>query len=341
MTNSNSHTIDKTRYIDSTMRKDPFSLLGTDLGDHPFTAQEALEFAQLANWNVRKTPLTTKASVSVGGEDVEFDLDVPRQFATVRDNPETKMPQVISTVGNSYVPIQNEEQVDLLDAILDQGGATVATAGSLFDGRRVFFSMKMPMGMQVAGIDAHDLYLTSFNSHDGDSSFYFAVTPVRVRCMNAQAAALKQAVSSFSIRHTANAKNTISEARRVLELTFKNSEAFELEMEKLMNSTMTTRQFTAFAEKLWTPPAADASRTITTRHGERLDLVKNLFVKSPTLTDFRGTKYAAYNAMTEYLDHFSPVPSTASNGQEVRALRTVTSDVVRKTKERAFAMLAS
>jgi hypothetical protein len=156
-----------------------------------------------------------------------------------------------------------------------------------------------------------------------------------------QAFALKNAVTTFSIRHTRNAKNTISEARRVLELTFKSGEAFENEMEKLMNESFTARQMEGLTNKLWTPPEKDASRTIVTRHEDRLTLVKGLFTKSPNLVDYKGTKYAAYNAVTEYLDHFSPVPSTAKNGADVRALRTMTSDVVRKQKERAFALLAA
>lgn len=327
----------KTAFADS--RTDAWHQKGqSGLGE--MTAEEALEAAYLANWNVRKTPLQTVATVDVGGEEMPFQLDVPRQYASVRTNPVTKTPEVMGVVGEHYVPIQNEEHADFLNALVDESGAHFETAGSLNGGKNVFITMQMPDFMNVGGKDPHKLYLSAFNSHDGNGSFKLLVTPVRVVCANTQAAAMKNFVSSFGVRHTRNAKNTIQQAREALELTFKYGEAFEAEMEKLLNTKFSVKQMDGFMQKLWTPPAKDSSRTILTRHEEKLTVVKGLFVSSPTLTDVRGTKYAMYNAVTEYLDHFSPTPST-QDAASVRAERTITSVPVREQKEKAFALLSA
>ena len=331
----------KTAFADS--RTDAWHKLGQS-GQGVMTAQEMLKQAYLAGWNVRKTPLQTVATVEVGSghvgaAEMSFTLEVVRNFASVRTNPVTGMPEVLGVVGNSYQPIQNEEHADLLDAIVDEGGAHFETAGSLNGGKQTFITMKVPSFMDFGGKDPHELYLSALNSHDGSSSFRLIVTPIRIVCANTQAAALSAAKASFGVRHTRGAKNTIQQARQALGLTFKYAEEFEAEMTKLLNESMTPRQFGSFADKLWTPPKADESRTILTRHGERRDLVMDLFKSSPTLKDVKGTRYAAYNAITEYLDHFSPTPSTAKDAEAVRALRTLTSEPVRKTKERAFALL--
>ena len=54
-------------------------------------------------------------------------------------------------VGEQYVPVQNEELCELLDAVVDEGGAHFETAGSLRGGRQVFVSMKFPAGIKVGG----------------------------------------------------------------------------------------------------------------------------------------------------------------------------------------------
>ena len=46
----------------------------------------------------------------------------------------------------------------------------------------------------------------------------------------------------------------------------------------------------------------------------------------PTITPIAGTRWAAYNAVTEYLDHFQPVRGarTSRAAADTRALRAVT-----------------
>ena len=327
----------KVAFADS--RKDAWHQLG-QLDQGVMTAEEALEKAYLANWNVRTTPLQTTATVNVGGEEVPFQMNVPRHFASVRTNPVTGLVEVLGVVGNSYVPIQNEEHIDFMNTLLEQSGAHVETAGSLNGGKNVFVTMQLPDFMQVAGKDAYKLYLAALNSHDGNGSYRLITTPVRVVCANTQAAALKNFVSSYTVRHTRNAKTTIAQAQQALELTFKYAEEFEREMEKLLDQKFTVKQMDGLMDKLWTPPAKDASRTILGRHEEKLTVVKGLFQSSPNLKDYRNTRYAAYNAVTDYLDHFSPTPSTG-DAATVRAERTLTSAPVRETKEKAFALLSA
>jgi len=49
-------------------------------------------------------------------------------------------------------------------------------------------------------------------------------------------------------------------------------------------------------------------------------------VNSPTIAPIAGTRWAAYNAVTEYLDHHMPVRGarTARDASAARALRAVT-----------------
>jgi phage/plasmid-like protein (TIGR03299 family) len=262
-----------------------------------FTAADAMRHARLGGWNVRTQALQTTPVLSADGVDV---LSVPEHFATVRTNPVTGRPDVLGVVGRGYTPIQNEEHADLLDALVDESGAHFETAGSLRGGRQVFLTMKLPDTMLIGGIDPVDLYIVACNSHDGTSAFRLLISPVRVVCGNTQALAIRRAQSSFSIRHTSGARGYIGQAREALGLTFKFAEAFQAEADRMIEQAITDEQFEGIVAQLWTTDSeSQRSKTITANRRAELT---GLLHRSETNTAIRGTRWAAYQAITEYTD---------------------------------------
>ncbi len=306
--------------------------LGTVLPD-TFTASQAMEHARLGWWNVRKEHLQ---AVVVTNEGVST-IDVPDRYATVRTNPVTGSPEALGVVGPSYVPIQNEEHCDLLDALVDESGAHFETAGSLKGGRQVFITMKLPNTMQVGGVDAIDTYLTACNSHDGSMAFRLMVTPVRVVCANTLAAAIRRAKSSFSIQHTSGARSHIQVAREALGLTFRYNAEFQSEAERMLDTTMTDAQFAELVRELWPMPHDPTLRTRNSIARRDTELTY-LFHDADTNRAIRGTRWAGYQAVTEYLDHYTPVGPKRDAGK-VRAERAI-SDASIAIKVRAFDLLA-
>lgn len=303
-----------------------------------FTAAEAMQHAHLGGWDVRKSPLTT-AVLSADGVTT---FEVPDQFATVRTNPVTGAPEVLGVVGNGYKPIQNEEHADLLNALVDESGAHFETAGSLKGGRQVFLTMKVPATINVGGRDAVDLYLVALNSHDGSSAFRLLVSPVRVVCANTQAAAIRSARSSYSIRHTAGAAGYVAEARNALGLTFTFAEAFQAQADAMIAEQITRDEFDALIGAVWTSEAADSgSKRARTIQADRNRELRRLMWTADTNENIRGTRWAAYQAVTEYLDHTAPVAKTVRAGAaaSVRAERALTSSTVEAVKVRAFDLL--
>ena len=314
-------------------REHAWHRLGTVLPAE-FDAAQAMSRARLGGWNVRTMALQTAPVLSDDG--VFGAMAVPDQFATVRTNPVSGDVDVLGVVGRGYTVIQNEEHADLLNRIVDEGGAHFETAGSLRGGRSVFLSMKLPGTMNIGGIDPVELYLIALNSHDGTSAFRLLVSPVRVVCANTQALALRRAQSSFSIRHTSGAKGNIAQAREALGLTFKYAEVFEREAEQMIQASLTNAQFGQIIGKLWaTESESKRSATIT---ANRADVLTGLFADAPTNANIRGTRWAGYQAITEYLDHFAPVQSGTDTA---RAERVATGGTVTTVKTRAFEMLAA
>ena len=317
-------------------RKHAWHQLGTVLPE-TFDAADAMRYAKLGGWNVRKMALQTVPVIDADG--VLPALEVPDQFATVRTNPVTGGTDVLGVVGAGYHPIQNEAHADLLDTLVDESGAHFETAGSLRGGREVFLSMKLPQSMTIAGLDSEqiDLYVVALNSHDGTSAFRFLVSPVRVVCANTQAAAIRSAKSSFSIRHTSGAAANLAQARQALGLTWKYAEAFQAEAEKMIERTVSDEQFTAIIGQVW-PTEATSKRTHAA--DDRLRELRKLRRASLTISEtIRPTAWGAYQAVTEYVDFLAPMRSRTA-GQAQRAERAVTGTGP-AAKAKAFDLLAA
>lgn len=312
-------------------REDAWHRLGTTKKDQQFlSAEEIMVDGHLGGWNVRKVPLTANEITPDG----VTSIPVPNQWATVRDNPFTGATEALGgVVGRIWTPVQNEEHADVLNALADDTGAIFDTAGSLLGGQQIFITMRMPETMVVGGVDALEMNIVALNDHVGKGAFTLLLSPVRVVCKNTQEAAIRGAKSRFSIRHTGNAKANIEAARKALGLSFKFVDEFEKEAERMIQATMSEIEFFDALERAWAVDD-DASDRVKQGVAEKIDIVGRLFTEAETNANIRGTRWAAYQSVTEYVDHF--YPSKGDDPATVRAERLVTGTQLARIKREAF-----
>jgi phage/plasmid-like protein (TIGR03299 family) len=302
------------------------------------TAEQALLKAHLNDWEIEKQPVFAK----VGNKYVE----VPNKWATVRKNPFNEgQHDALGVVGRYYEPVQNEDEAELLNTLVSESGAQFETAGSLDDGKRVFVTMKLPDTVLFNGLGAEErteLYLCALDSKDGSSSFQFVVSPIRWVCANTVAAGLASAKSRFSARHTKkSAKAHVLEARRILGLTFQYTDELSIQIERLLEQEYSNQQFQRLTASLFpTPKDADPESSRVKNQQEHRDTLRSLWADSPTLEGIRGTKWAAYNAVTEYVDHYHPMKGAKGRDPEVARALQVVSGKSDGVKKRAFALLS-
>lgn len=331
---------DGTRVAFASSNADAWHRLGTDARG-AMTAQQALDLAYLANWNVRKAPVFA----NVGSDDSPIYVPIPEKFGVVRDNP-FRPGEIdgLGVVGRYYEAVQNEDQADLLNTLVDKSGAHFETAGALDGGKRVFISMKLPESMMFNGLGSDertDLYLIALDSKDGSSSFQFVVSPVRPVCSNTVAAALASAKSRFSARHTkGSARAHVLEARRILGLTFEYTDALNVELEALVGKEYTDQQFQRLTASLYpTPKGVETDSKKAQNQLQHRASLRSIWDDSPTLENIRGTRWGAYNAVTEYVDHYNPMRGAKGRDPEISRALQVVNGLADKTKERAFALL--
>ena len=268
--------------------------------DEEVTTSLMLEEAKLANWNVRLSPITEHIPESWN--------DVSTASLVIRDNPFNGGTDVLATVGKRYKPVQNEELFAFADAIHDANAdCRWESAGSLKKGKVVFGTVDIPRTMVLDPQGANDqtkLYLIVWTSHDGSVAVQAAVTPVRVVCQNTLNLAMRNAKQSFKIRHTQSVDGRIQVARETLGLALGYFDEFEKEAQELFSQSITDAEFSKLIQTIYPKPAKDSSKVALTKWENKVVLLDDLYHNSPTNTNIKGTKWGAFNALTERLDYY-------------------------------------
>jgi phage/plasmid-like protein (TIGR03299 family) len=295
----------------------PWHGLGTVTTD-TLTLDQALITAQL-DWTVSKHPAFTRdrdmayadalpALLTAHADDptlslagllaaIGFDLPIADAFATVRDD--IRLP--LATVGSNYTVHQNAETFELARVLMDGGDVKAETAGSLRDSRTVWLLARLDRDMTVGG-DEHVPYLLFTSSHDGTSKLKVVPTMVRVVCNNTLRMALANVQSEWTARHTASIGSRVQEARETLGLAWRYADAFEDEVKRLQDETVTDLRFESIvlAAEPDPTPGTDgkvSERSKTNAANRRGDLRK-AWERSPEVGQFRGTAWGAVQAFS-------------------------------------------
>ncbi|MFI1189219.1 DUF932 domain-containing protein [Streptomyces californicus] len=321
----------------ATGRMDAWTELGKDVSDFT-SAEEALKAADMLGWNVRLMGNVTASTVEINEDGVtKHAVAMPNVRASVRSNPISGATEYLSDVGVRYQPIQIDDHVDALDLVREQSGATLHRAAGYQDGRKFFISMTLPQTIRIGGVDEHRMHLALFGSHDGSSSNSFHIAPTRLDCANMQRIFIKGARHSYSIPHTASASVKLAEVHKALSALFGYQEAFERETERMLNTPLTLGQFEKVVHTLWPEQAAPTARMRTNTEA-RMSTLRALFETSATQQNIRGTAWAGWNAVGEYLDHFAPARNTL---RAARSLSDTGAVAKRKTDAYNLFMLAA
>ncbi len=266
--------------------------------ENPPSLDEAVRAAGL-DFQVTLEPLSTTVVTDEGVST----LPLPKHFATVQRHPDGRVVPM-RPVGDRYTPIQNPTVAEIAGLVLDESpDAALRAVGSFGDpvGSKVYFAFALGQ-FQVGGHDPHDLYLTVISGHDGTSGLSAQVAPMRVACTNMVGGVFGRTKGRYVIRHTESAAGRVQDIREALQLTHRYTEQYVEESEQMLRQPMTEHDFLAWEHELFgAPRLEDASarqRTITANRDEVLLGVW----RGDTLEFGRGTRWAAAQAVYEYLD---------------------------------------
>jgi len=270
--------------------------------DGVLSSDEAIKEARLT-WAVEQVPVFTAKNRAEA---------IPGYLANMRSD--TK--EVLGIVSERYKVAQNKDVFAFADDLIGNGKVkcNYETAGSLFNGRRVFMLVNMPKGRIVE--DEYQPYLCLSNAHDGSACLQVFLTGIRVVCNNTLSAALNTARRKISIRHLSAMEQRKDEALKTMGAAskyFHDLEAFasELAGKKVNIGKVLDRLF---------PVSKDMSLRQLTSNREVKELIKNILKRKDDLQNIKGTAWGVYNAIADYRSNAQPKRKTVTYADSKMAM---------------------
>jgi phage/plasmid-like protein (TIGR03299 family) len=270
--------------------------------DGVLTSDEAIRVARL-EWTVGQFPVFAANNWAEA---------IPGYAANVRSD--TK--EVLGIVSERYCVAQNKDVFTFADDLIGNGRVkcTYETAGSLFNGRRVFMLVNMPKG-RIAG-DDYKPYLCISNAHDGSACLQVFLTGIRVVCNNTLTAALHTAKRKISIRHMSSMEQRKDEALRTMGAASKYFHDLEVFASMLAGTKV---NISKVLDKLF-PASREMSKRQLNSNKEVKEVIKTIFRQKDDLQNFKGTAWGAYNAIADYRSNAEPKRRTSTYADNKMAM---------------------
>lgn len=212
----------------------------------------------------------------------------------VRDSDET----ALGMCGANYRPSQNVDKFAWFDPLIKSGAATLETAGSLQNGRRVWILAKLAGDSTLIGSDIANRYLLLSDSFDGKSSMSSRLTGIIVVCSNTLAVAERGGKMVQRAVHSGNMQRKLEDMKVALgyyEATWKSStEVYR----RLAETPITAEQLRIYTQTVFPstaekePYSRNAKKTILAFASGDMGMAKR-----------DATFWKAYQSVTQVLTH--------------------------------------
>lgn len=248
--------------------------------------------------------------------------DIPNYRATVLHYNDGRVVPVTPWVSPKYQIVQNTEALAVAQEIISGGFGGLVALGAYGNpvGAKTYAALALD-GMLVGGEDPMGLFLTVTNAHDGMGGLGFRLAPMRFACTNETPLYFGRGSVHpvFTRRHTKNVLAHAAEyAQATLDIAAQYRTTFAAEAERALKVKMNENKAIVYWRQVFGVPTdtADWSPRQATVAQAREDQLVSLLAGDTTAAG-RGTAWAAFNAVTEYVDHLAPARSDARRQERI------------------------
>lgn len=269
----------------------PWHGLGKVLTDAP-SVEEAIKLAGL-DWSVKAVPLYTGQEYGTQKVDMR---------AIIRESDQ----KILGTCGKEYHVLQNEKAFSFFNPFVDAKEASLETAGSLREGQNIWILARLNRApIEVTKNDIVEKYLLLSNRHQQGYAVKVGFTPIRVVCANTLAMAENTKRSELiRVRHGRQVESNLEAIRDIVDAANAQFEATAEQYKFLASRQIAKSDLEQYVKMTLIPRQAKNERQ-ELRDKKMLETITKLFEtgKGNNLEGTRGTYWAAYNAVTEFLSY--------------------------------------
>ena len=237
--------------------------------------------------------------------------------------------KLLDIVGVDWNPVQNIEAFRFFDSFCKKGQMSMHTAGSLFDGKRVWALAKIASDFELFNGDKVEGYLLFSNPHKFGQAVDIRFTPVRVVCNNTLTLSLGQTVQN-AVKLNHRKEFEPEGVKEILGLASNHMEEYKETAQYLGSKQVTDEQFKKFLSDVFGKSVKDDKLVRSAQ------MAYDVFETQPGAEFARGSWWSALNAVTYVTDHQLGRPgNTRLNSIWYGATRTKKIEAVKKAVEYA------
>ena len=215
--------------------------------------------------------------------------------------------QFLSLVSNQYNIVQPVEVIEFFRDLIESGGFKMSTAGSLFNGQRIWALAEIGRTATIMGQDKIRGYLLLATSCDGSLANTGQFTSVRVVCNNTLEMSINAGEHDESRRYVKiphSRKFDPNEMKAELGLAYKTFDNFIENARILAQQKIKIDEAVKFFVDLYRTKEEIENGTIDINAAKSYH-VKNLLrlYQNENLQSSKETAWGAVNAVTCYYDH--------------------------------------
>jgi phage/plasmid-like protein (TIGR03299 family) len=297
----------------------PWHKLGTMLPG-PMTSVEAITAAHM-DWLVEQRPMGLHVDHGPQASERYTWQEVPGKLANVRSDNGL----YLGDVSKSYKIVQNHEAFRFLDSLVDEGSLEYVSAFSMYEGRKICLVATLPQVDTLIEADPTLRYLMFSSTHDGSGAIKFGATSVRIVCANTHALALKkngQTIRELSVSHTGDIMDKLERAKQIIGLANTRFDERAQQAAQLAERRLTGQEWQAFLD-LICPRLDPMDPDHTERRAAAIDATRTGIEQAyqnerQSVGGIASTAWAAYNAVSEYVDHLPRRGATRARRAEAR-----------------------
>lgn len=293
---------------DVTAYETPWHGLGVPVTNE-LSPQQMLKKAGL-DWKVELVPQT----IELDGQTVKTGMAALVRSTQPKGTTEPGA-RILSSTSETWNPLQNDETFEFFNEVVMDGKMEMNTAGSLFNGKRVWALAKV-IDQEFSlfkGKDRVETFLLFSSPHEYGKSIDIRFTPIRVVCNNTLTYALSQVDGAY-FKQSHRKKFDAELAKKTLKIASEKLDEYKKAAEFLSKKRFTPDQVNEFYQKAfplnntwYVKHKAKLGKTVAETDPNKLsrpaELAKGVLDTQPGADLGEGTFWALFNSVTFAIDH--------------------------------------
>ncbi len=281
------------------MTTKPWEEMGYDVSESDSLGEAMAEAHVLFNVSVRPGYFVPFDALHSGKKGNDY-RTAEGHFYIVRDDIDI----VLGAVKTKFQPLQNDAAFAFFQPLIDNGTCKIDTIGSFGKGQKVWMLAEITNARySVVEGDDISLYLILINAHDGSTCVMVGLIPIRICCSNMFSMLNRSEFQIVKFKHTGSPLEKLGQVSKLINEQLRLIEGFVKLLKTLTQGRWPSpRDLNIYFRLVFNmQPESKAS----TQSNNKIKRLQELFIqgRGNQRENVRGTWYAAYNAVSEFLNY--------------------------------------